>query len=147
MAVNVSGASKFTVVAEHGGAAAALTAGTEERTPLTELISDETGAAGTWGLKVFHRYILGYQDMWKRQQLTSRKLVVILLSPDADQYCEGVVRAGKSGANLETLQNNFAIGPRWIFSKVNLFTCEKPQYLRKLPIHALQNCCRASTPP
>ena len=36
-------------VAEHGC--------TEDRTPLTELLSDEAGAAGTWDVKVFESSI------------------------------------------------------------------------------------------
>ena len=45
MAENASVASSAAAAAEHGGSAAAEPAGTEERKPLTELISDETGAA------------------------------------------------------------------------------------------------------
>ena len=53
MAENALVASSAAAAAEHDGSAAAEPAGTEERTPLTELISDETGAAGTGDLKVF----------------------------------------------------------------------------------------------
>ena len=60
MAENASVASNAAAAAEHGGSAAAEPAGTEERTPLTELISDETGAAGTWDLKVFDSDIKEY---------------------------------------------------------------------------------------
>ena len=40
-------------VAEHGG--------TEGRTPLTELLSGEAGAAGTWNLKVSYNDIKEYK--------------------------------------------------------------------------------------
>ena len=58
MAENALVASSAAAAAEHGGSAAAEPAGTEERTPLTELTSDETGAAGTWDLNLFDCNIL-----------------------------------------------------------------------------------------
>ena len=85
MAENALVASSAAAAAEHGGSAAAEPAGTEERTPLTELISDETGAAGTWDLKVFDSNIKDYPYTWKGKEQTGRKLVIILLSLDADQ--------------------------------------------------------------
>ena len=115
--------------AEHGDLASAEAAGKEERTPLTELISDETGAAGTWDLKVFENTIKDYQYTWGGKEQTGRKLVILLLSLDADQYCIGVARAAKSGESIEALRTRFQTGTEWKFSKVTLVTSEKAQYL------------------
>ena len=115
--------------AEHGGSAAAELTDMEERTPLRELFSDQIGAAGSWDLKVYYSELKEYKYTWKGKEQTSRKLVVILLSLDADQYCLGVARAVKSGESLEALQGRFATGTVWRFSKVTLFTGEKAQYL------------------
>ena len=113
--------------AEHGQPAAATDM--EERTPLRELFSDQIGAAGSWDLKVYYSELKEYKYTWKGKEQTSRKLVVILLSLDADQYCLGLARAVKSGESLEALQGRFATGTVWRFSKVTLFTGEKAQYL------------------
>ena len=115
--------------AEHGGSAAAELTDMEERTPLRELLPDQIGAAGSWDLKVYYSELKEYKYTWKGKEQTSRKLVVILLSLDADQYCLGVARAVKSGESLEALQGRFATGTVWRFSKVTLFTGEKAQYL------------------
>jgi hypothetical protein len=115
--------------AEHGGSAAAELTDMEERTPLAELLSDQTGAAGSWDLKVFYSDIKEYKYTWKAKEQTGRKLVVILLSLDADQYCLGLARAAKSGESLEALQARFATGTVWRFSNVTLNTSEKAQYL------------------
>ena len=152
MAENVFVASSAAAAAEHGGSAAAEPAGTEDRTPLTELISDETGAAGTWDLKVFDSNIRDYQYTWKGREQTGRKLVIILLSLDADQYCLGLARAAKSGDSLEALQSRFATGTVWRFPNVTLFTSEKPQYLHTACPSAcarptLRECCRARASP
>ena len=64
MAETASIASSAPAAARHGGSAAAEPAGTEERTPLTELISDESGAAGTWHVKVFDSSIKDYTYPW-----------------------------------------------------------------------------------
>ena len=101
----------------------------EERTPLTELLSDQTGAAGSWDLKVFYSELKDYKYTWKQKEQSGRKLVVILLSVDADKYCLGLARHVRSGESLETLQRRFATGTMWRFSNVTLFTSEKPQYL------------------
>ena len=104
-------------------------AAAEERTPLRELLSDQTGAAGAWDLKVFHSEIKEYTYMWQGKEVSTKKLVVVLLSLDADQYCIGIARATKTGESLDTLKARFATGKAWRFSKVALFTNEKPQYL------------------
>ena len=132
MAENALVASSAAAAAEHGGSAAAEPAGTEERTPLTELTSDETGAAGTWDVKVFDSSIKDYTYPWKGKEQTGRKLVVILLSLDADQYCLGLARAAKSGESLEALHGRFATGTQWRFSNVTLLTSEKAHYLVNL---------------
>ena len=115
--------------AEHGGSAAEEPTAVEERTPLRELLSDQVGAAGSWDLKVYYSEINEYTYPWKGKEQTSRKLVVILLSLDADQYCLGLARFLKSGESLEALQSRFAPGTVWRFSNVTLFTGEKAQYL------------------
>ena len=129
MAENASVASSAAAAAEHGGSAAAEPAGTEDRTPLTELTSDEFGAVGTWDLKVFDSNIRDYQYTWKGREQTGRKLVIILLSLDADQYCLGLARVAKSGESLEALQSRFATGTVSRFTKTILFTGEKPQFI------------------
>ena len=129
MAKDASVASGPAAAAEHGGSAAAEPPGMEERTPLAELLSDETGAAGTWDLKVFDSDIKEYNYTWKGKEQTARKLVIVLLSLDADQYCLGLARAAKSGESLEALHSRFATGTEWRFSNVTLFTSEKAQYL------------------
>ena len=96
--------------AEHGGVAAAGLALTEDRTPLKELFSDETGAAGAWDLKVFHNEIQEYSYTWHGKEQTGRKLIIVLLSLDADQYCLGVARHAKTGESLQQLQRRFATG-------------------------------------
>ena len=97
------------VVAEHGG--------TEDRTPLTELLSEEAGAAGTWGLKVFYNDIKEYTYTWKGKEQTGRKLVIVLLSLDADQYCLGFARySAKSGESSESFHGRFATGTVWRFT-------------------------------
>ena len=96
-------------VAEHGG--------TEDRTPLTELLSDEAGAAGTWDLKVFYNGIKEYKYTWKGKEQTGRKLVIDLFSLDADQLCLGFARySAKSRETLEALQGRFATGTVWRFT-------------------------------
>ena len=100
MAENASVAPSAAAAAEHDGTAASEPAGTEERTPLTELISDQTGAAGTWDLKGFYSGIAEYQYNCKGRDVTTRKLTIILLSLDARQYCLGLARAAKSGESL-----------------------------------------------
>ena len=122
-------ASGDAAAAEHGGVPAAQLTVTEDRTPLRELFSDETGAAGAWDLKVFYSQINEYTYTWKGKDQTGRKLVIVLLSLDADQYCVGVARHAKSGESLEQLQRRFATGTPWRFTNVTLFTHEKPQYL------------------
>ena len=74
MAENASVVSNADAAVEHGGSAAADPAGTEQRTPLTELLSDVNGAAGTWDLNVFDSDIEEYPYTWKGNELTSRKL-------------------------------------------------------------------------
>ena len=101
--------------AEHGQPAAATDM--EERTPLRELFSDQIGAAGSWDRKVYYSELKEYKYTWKGKEQTSRKLVVILLSLDADQYCLGFARAGKSGESLEALQGRFATGTVWSFPR------------------------------
>ena len=154
MAENASVASSAAAAEEHGGSAAAEPAGTEDRTPLTELISDETGAAGTWDLKVFDSNIRDYQYTWKGREQAGRKLVIILLSLDADQYCLGLARAAKSGESLEALQSRFATGTVWRFPNVTLFTSENHStYTLRAASpsacarQALRDCCRASASP
>jgi len=115
--------------AEHGGSATAELTDMEERTPLRELLSDQIGAAGSWDLKVYYSELKEYKYTWKGKEQAGRKLVVILLSLDADQYCLGLVRAVKSGESLEALQGRFATGTVWRFSNVTLFTGEKAQCL------------------
>ena len=78
--------------AEHGGSATAELTDMEERTPLRELLSDQIGAAGSWDLKVYYNELKDYKYTWGGKEQTGRKLVVILLSLDADQYCLGVAR-------------------------------------------------------
>ena len=70
MAEDGSVASSVAAAAEHGGSAAAEPAGMEERTPLTELISDETGAMGTWHPKDFTSGIKDYKYTWKGREQT-----------------------------------------------------------------------------
>ena len=111
--------------AEHGQ----TTAETEERTPLKELLSDQIGATATFELKVYHSELKEYKFTLKGKERSGRKLAVILLSLDADQYCLGLARAAKSGASLEELQSRFATGTEWRFCNVTLFTSEKAQYL------------------
>ncbi len=129
MAHAASAASFAGTAAEHGGSAAAELTDVEERTPLKELLSDQTGAAGSWDLKVFYSDIKEYKYTWNAKEQTGRKLVVVLLSLDADQYCIGLARAAKSGESIETLQGRFATGTAWRFSNVTLHTNEKAQYL------------------
>ena len=129
MADDASAASLAATATEHGDSAAATLTDMEERTPLKELLSDQTGAAGSWDLKVFYSEVKEYTYTWKAKEQTGRKLVVILLSLDADQYCIGVARAAKSGESLETLQGRFATGTVWRFPNVTLNTSEKAQYL------------------
>ena len=71
--------------AEHGGSTAAELTDTEERTPLRELHSDQIGAAGSWDLKMYYNELKDYKYTWGGKEQTGRKLVVILLSLDADQ--------------------------------------------------------------
>ena len=129
MANDASAGSTAATAAEHGGSAAAELTGMEERTPLTELLSDQTGAEGSWDLTAWYSDIKDYNYTWKGKEQAGRKLVVILLSLDADQYCLGLARAAKSGESLESLQARFATGTAWRFSNVTLFTSEKAQYL------------------
>ena len=123
----VASSTTRSAAAEHGQPAAATDM--EERTPLRELFSDQIGAAGSWDLKVYYSELKEYKYTWKGKEQTSRKLVTILLSLDADQYCLGLARSQKSGDSLEALQRRFAPGTVWKFSNVTLYTSEKAQYV------------------
>ena len=129
MSNSAATASGAAAAVEHGGADAAKPSGADDRTPLSELLSDEIGAAGTWDLTVFYCDIKDYTYQWKGKEQTGRKLAIILLSLDADQYCVGVARQAKSGTSLDELKLRFKPGTPWRFTKVTLLTNEKPQYL------------------
>ena len=68
MAQDVPVASGIAAAAEHGVSAAAEPAGMEERTPLTEFLFDETGAAGTWDVKVCYSDIDDYNGSGSRSK-------------------------------------------------------------------------------
>ena len=68
MAQDALVASDIAAAAEHGVSAAAEPAGMEERTPLTEFLFDETGAAGTWDVKVCYSDIDDYNGSGSRSK-------------------------------------------------------------------------------
>ena len=63
MADDASAVSAAATAAEHCGSAAAEHIDMEERTPLAELLSDQTGAAGSWDLKAFYSDINEYKSL------------------------------------------------------------------------------------
>jgi len=99
-------------------------------TPLAELVTDEVGAADTWDLRVFTSFIHDFSYQWQGKEMTSKKLLAILLSANPREYCLGVARPQRQNApDLQTLLAKFAPGTTWKFSKVVLQKSEKPQYI------------------
>ena len=99
-------------------------------TPLAELVTDEVGAADTWDLRVFTSFIHDFSYQWQGKEVTSKKLLAILLSANPREYCLGVARPQRQNApDLQTLLAKFAPGTTWKFSKVVLQKSEKPQYI------------------
>ena len=99
-----------------------------EGAPLSELVSEEVGSADTWTLKVYMAFINEYTYKWNGKDVTTKKLVVTLLSANAGEYCLGILRARKNEP-LEPYLRKFTQGSVWRVSKVRLQKAEKPCYI------------------
>ena len=76
------------------------------RTALAQLVNDTIGAADIWDLTVFESYIHDHTYTWKTKEQKTKKLVAILVSRDAREYCLGVARIRRGNATeLQTLLN------------------------------------------
>ena len=59
---------------------------------LAELLSQETGQMGQYELKVLRSSIVDYSYPWQGKTNHTQKLVVLLQSHIAEQYCLGVAK-------------------------------------------------------
>ena len=114
-----------------GAAAVEVAAATEDAAaPLSELVSDEVGHADSWTLKVYLSFINEYTYKWQDKEVSTKKLIVVLMSTQAREYCLGVARTQKGNyKELQAQQQKFSAGSTWRFSKVRLNKNEKPQYI------------------
>ena len=102
------------------GAASAATEHSAE-SQLAELLSQEAGQTGEYELKVLRSGIVDYTYLWQGRQIQTQKLVVLLQSHIAEQYCLGVAKLQKKDkAELLAMQSRFQVPTVWKFTQVGL---------------------------
>ena len=65
-------------------------------TPLSELHSTEDGHSSEWSLRVVTSDIIPYEYPWQGKTVSTRKLLVTLLSENPEEYCLGVIKQRRS---------------------------------------------------
>jgi hypothetical protein len=97
--------------------------------PLREL-NTGTSAVGSWILKAVHSDIVGYSYEWSGSQVTKQKLRVMFVSPQAEDYCIGVMKVNKQNTQeLEAARLNIYKVNNLFRSKSICSTDDKKQYV------------------
>ena len=108
-----------------------MAAGTEasEQAPLADLVTQEAGMSSEYTLTAWKPQIIEYTYKWNGKDVTTKKLQVILLSPNPAQYCLGVARIRKDQPQeLQSLLEKYKKNTGWKFSKIKLLE-EKACYI------------------
>lgn len=93
----------------------------EEITPLCDLVSQQAGLSSIFLLKVVKSEMVEYSYQWGGKTIQNKKVVCLLQSTRADQYCLGVAKLTKKDEpELNKLQRKFATGTTWKFKTVKL---------------------------
>ena len=93
----------------------------EEITPLCDLVSQQAGLSSIFLLKVVKSEMVEYSYQWGGKTIQNKKVVCLLQSTRADQYCLGVAKLiKKDEPELNKLQRKFATGTTWKFKTVKL---------------------------
>ena len=84
-----------------------------DSTPLRDLATPQAGLSGEFTLKVLRCQIAAYTYPWQGKKVDTKKLVCVLVSPDAGQYCLGSARMEKKDEKeLEKMEGEQCQAPR-----------------------------------
>ncbi len=68
---------------------------TEQSSSLAELLNQEAGQTGEYEIKVLRNELVDYSYTWQGKEIQSHKVMLLLQSRDATQYCLGFARLAK----------------------------------------------------
>ena len=110
------------------GSASAATEHTEEP-QLAELVTQEAGLSTEIELKVIRNDLIHYTYTFKGNEVSTKKIQIVLQSKQAEQYCLGVAKLQKKDeTELKKVRDLWQIGTTWRFKAITLLN-DKPAYI------------------
>ena len=100
-----------------------------DETQLAEIISPESAKTINIELKVAHSNIIDYSYQYQSRTVKTSKLIVLLQSKNAEQYCLGVAKLqNQNHEELKTFQKRFSQDTIWKFHCLKLLN-ENPAFV------------------